>query len=299
MSILNRIPPLGLIGRGLNRTYYNSSIFPGEYNPGGIDIFDQDWDVLIIIDGCRADVFEERAPQAWQTSIVESKASATIEFLHANFADGFFDDTVYITANPQLKKHNDEINALFFEENQLWSGNTWDDNLGTVQPEDVAQEARRANDAYPNKRLLIHFMQPHYPFRNSPFDSGSLITDEDEKFFWHRLVTGELQLNPSEIWDAYVDNLDWVLEEIQDLLPDLDGKVILTSDHGNMIGENSSPVPTVEYGHPPGVYTRELVRVPWVEFPCETRRDVQSGDTNSSGNIEADIESRLEDLGYR
>jgi hypothetical protein len=300
MGIIERIPSPQFIGRGLNRKYYNWPIFRGgEYNSGGIGIFDQDWDILLILDGCRADLFDNRAPQGWRSSVVESKGSATIEFLRANFAHSDLKDTVYITANPQLSKHHDEIDVSFYSEQNLWSTDAWDDDLGTVRPEGVARAARHANEEYPNKRLLVHFMQPHYPFRNSPFDSGALLADQNEKFFWHKLMTGDLQVGLSDIWDAYADNFDWVLNSIEDLLPDLDGKVVLTSDHGNMIGERAAPVPTVEYGHPPGIYTRQLVEVPWVEFHSKNRRDIQAEESVSSTQIDADIQERLEDLGYR
>jgi len=39
------------------------------------------------------------------------------------------------------------------------------------------------------------------------------------------------------VWEAYNENLDIVLTEIEALLDELDGKSVITADHGNLVGE--------------------------------------------------------------
>jgi len=109
------------------------------------------------------------------------------------------------------------------------------------------------------------------------------------------------------VWEAYNENLDIVLTEIEALLDELDGKSVITADHGNLVGERLGPVPTRrKYGHPYGVHTEELVKVPWFILEGETRREIrreirsepaiESDDENIS---ETELEDQLEALGYR
>jgi len=69
-------------------------------------------------------------------------------------------DTVYVTANPYAAWIPDRtfhavVNLLASE---------WDAEVGIVYPEAVVRRAFEAHETYPNKRLIIHFMQPHFPF---------------------------------------------------------------------------------------------------------------------------------------
>lgn len=61
-----------------------------------------------------------------------------------------------------------------------------------------------------------------------------------------------------EVWEAYRGNLKLVIEEENKLTEELEGKVVLTSDHGNCIGKYGI------YAHPPGLRVKELVKVPGV-----------------------------------
>lgn len=57
-----------------------------ECNASGVNIIDADWDQLLILDACRYDIFSEHAGELPGTlSRRESKASATRQFLEANF----------------------------------------------------------------------------------------------------------------------------------------------------------------------------------------------------------------------
>ena len=86
----------------------------------GIDVMSKDWDRLIVLDACRFDVFDELASDIpGELEKVESRASATTQFLRANFSNSVLHDTVYVTSNPQLYRIEngtdgaDPINAQF------------------------------------------------------------------------------------------------------------------------------------------------------------------------------------------
>jgi hypothetical protein len=61
---------------------------------------------------------------------------------------------------------------------------------------------------------------------------------------------------------AYKENLRHVLKNVEDLLEIINGKTVITSDHGNLIGDRLSPIPVRGYGHPSGLRAPELVKDP-------------------------------------
>jgi hypothetical protein len=118
--------------------------------------------------------------------------------------------------------------------------------------------------------------------------------------FWNRVLTGEVDHDDRELYAAYVENLVRVLEYVEGLLDVLEGKTVLTADHGQMIGERSTPIPMKEYGHPPGIYTPELVEVPWLVIDSGRRREITAGDISVRSTVaQAVVDQRLRDLGYR
>lgn len=85
------------------------------FNPAGTGIFELDWDVLIILDACRYDIFNELADLPGQTNYRYSLGSATYEFIPANFSDKKLHDTVYVSSNIWYLKLKDRINSEIFK----------------------------------------------------------------------------------------------------------------------------------------------------------------------------------------
>jgi len=291
-----------LLGRKFNQVL-NRTRMKRSFNPHGIDIFDQDWDTLIILDACRFDLFESVHHIPGRLSAVESRGAATAEWLAGNCADRKLWDVVYVTANPMLYRNRSETNVEFHDVLDIWNDDAWDDDLGTVLPGAVTEQAIEAAETYPNKRLLIHFVQPHYPFLGSTtkFDKGHMDPDRESGLTtWMQVMTGRIDATRDELWQLYEDNLRQVLPAVEKLADTLDGKTVISSDHGNMFGERSAPIPIREWGHPPGIYTDELVKVPWLEVEFEgERRDVTSEPpAENSSTADKSATERLENLGY-
>lgn len=103
------------------------------YGTGGIDVMDQDWDNLIILDACRADYFEQVADLSIfdEYRVVTSKASATPEFVEKTFTGREFGDTVYVNSNPHISR---DAPDSFHKRYDLWT-EAFDDENGTVMPE--------------------------------------------------------------------------------------------------------------------------------------------------------------------
>jgi hypothetical protein len=259
----------------------------------------KDWDNLIILDACRYDLFKSCNTIQGELDSIYSIGSHTGEFLEKTFGGKEYLDTIYLTATPQAKLHGVDDTVLRCI--HLWENN-WDKELRTVTAEDVAAEARTAQGEYPNKRLIVHFIQPHYPFigptgqelPHRTISGEGLTADDSERSIWDRLESGD---HASEtVWKAYEENLEIILPTIEDLVDDLNGKTVVTSDHGNAFGKFGI------YGHPGGVFFNELVRVPWLVVDSDKRREI-SADTEKRSDerevINNDVQQRLADLGYK
>jgi hypothetical protein len=285
----------------------------------GVRVLEEDWESLVILDACRYDMFAEYNTLEGDLKQRVSLGSNTEEFLTRNFGGGSYDDVVYVTANPQVEVRLDDP---FHEVVSVWRDG-WDEEHDTVLPETMAEATLRAAERYPDKRLVSHFVQPHYPFLGPT--SERLFGDQGGIELSRRMATGEeavsdhlnvwdmLQrgfVEERAVWDAYEETLQVTLPHVRRLVGDLDGRTVVTSDHGNLVGEYPSPcpVPMKMYGHPPGVYADPLVTVPWLVVEGESKRTVVEGTADSQGRGREGTDGardptdeateRLRDLGY-
>lgn len=299
-QLLSGVKHPSLVLRELNR-YYFLRFRMRQFNDAGVDIFTEDWDTLVILDACRYDVFRDQNSIAGRLESRESKASETVGFLKANFDGRDLRDTVYVTANPQLYRFRSEIETTLHDIVHVWRDDGWDDTLGTVRPEKTTEYALNAAESYPAKRLIVHYIQPHYPFldTNTEFDKGHLEREDDEPNLWYRKLWGELDVDRETLWRLYVDNLEATLPQVQRLLDGITGRTIVTADHGNMFGERSFPIPIREWGHPHSTFTEELVHVPWLVIDDGPRRSITADEPRTESRaVDADVSDRLNQLGY-
>jgi len=287
-----------LVVRQLNEWLYefHSKYFDGRERLG---FFERDWDNLVLLDACRYDAFAAVSDLPGDLESRHTNSSSTIEFLK-RYVDGRdLTDTVYVTANPQhyRKSKRDYISSEFHDVIEVWQEDGWDDSFRTVRPETVADAAERAAAQYPNKRLLIHFMQPHYPYIGP---TGQEKFDNDSLDFFNRVLNGEIDVEDDVLRAAYRENIEKVLPSVHKLLKSLGGRTVVSADHGEMFGERASPIPIREYGHPTGIHTPELTNVPWLVFENSQRRAIVAGDADHDDrDVATDVvEDRLRDLGY-
>jgi len=247
----------------------------------GCYITEEDWDHLIILDACRYDMFEKEI-RNWeidgQLEYRISRGASTVEFLLENFSNGNFRDIVYVTANPYVSIY---LKEKFYKIIPVWDFG-WNEKLNTVPPDATYDAALNAILKYNEKKYIIHFMQPHQPFirlnkfhgtgfsklREAAKTGGSAKLDVD---IWQLLKKGKV--NRDIVLQGYIDNLKLVMPYVVKLCQILQGKVVITSDHGNAIGENLHPlIPIKIYGHPHGrIRIEALVKVPW--FVTEGKGD--------------------------
>lgn len=212
-----------------------------------------------------------------------------------NFRDEFADEmakTAFICGNPHSEwlLDNDDFQLL----DEVWRYG-WDDDVGTLPPRPVTDRAISVGRSESPERMILHYMQPHYPFLSQPeLDAGIDIDRFGELPWdnvWERLRKGEV--DHSEVWKGYKDNLLHVLEDIELLLENIDAEtVVITSDHGNAVGEWGI------YGHPIHMPIAAIQTVPWVETTATDHRSHEPEPIGES-TVDSDIEDRLRQLGYR
>jgi hypothetical protein len=272
-----------------------------DFNPNGSSIFNEDWDNLIVLDACRYDMFEDRANLPGKLESRQSLGPATYRWIRANFSDRELYDTVYITANSWFLKLQDEINAEVHSVINLQGGVSnieyVSKELEVVTPSTVTKHAKRAANAYPNKRLIIHYLQPHHPFIGPT--SNKYFNQESNSLFDVVANSGP-EITRDLVRQAYKETLDEVLNEIRVLLPGLEGKTVITADHGEMLGDRHTFVPVRDYGHHRGIYNKPTVKVPWHIVDTDSRKEViaeQPEDTDSPDMEQ--INEQLKNLGYK
>ncbi len=265
------------------------------YDPGE-PIYDREWDVLLVLDACRYDLLEEVADEydfLGTRDRFTSAGSSSREWMEHNFGEEFAGEmarTAHVTGNPFSDRCLDP--EQFARLDEVWRY-AWDDDLGTIRPRPLTD---RAVDAWRNlapDRLIVHYMQPHYPFLTRPdLHDGMVVAGfgDAEETFWERVRRGDVSTDVA--WEAYRENLRYVLEEVEFLLSTIDAdRVVVTADHGNAIGRWGI------YGHPSSVPMADLRRVPWVETTASRENDYEP-EVTPDPQADDRIESRLEDLGY-
>jgi len=266
----------------------------------GIDFIEEDWDNLLILDGCRYDLFQDVNDIEGQLSAVRSNASSSQEFFRNNFHGRRLDDLVLFSANTSINRTDAEFCDIY----RLWE-TLWDERTGTVPPSDVTEFVLDHERDYRDKRIVVHYMQPHMPFlmsvdgeiKRHPVSGnyaskpdGADISEElSGTPWWDQLEQGEI--SHQETWAGYRETLEVSLPYVEKLVDSLPGKTVISADHGNAFGENDV------FGHPSHIFEDVVVTVPWLEIEGE-RKNIKSSESVVSTKESTVDKEKLRALGY-
>lgn len=301
--------------RPLYYVYVGGLLSVTKRHPYGTNVFDQDWDTLIILDACRVDALRAVADEydyLVEVDSMTSVGSTSFEWMNHTFTRDYVDEisrTGYVTGNAYTERvlgqggdtghaampfgpskydivdpedfgYLEELWKSEFDDNSCWTIGTGDRTRRS--PRYTTDRAIDAGRTVDTDRLIVHYMYPHDPFPLAddlfrPFDS---------------LRSGDA--SREEVWDRYLDNLRLVLDEVELLLDNLDSETVaITADHGEAFGEYGF------YRHVVGCPLPCMREVPWVQTTAE-----DSGTYNSEApklKLETDsvsVENQLENLGY-
>lgn len=261
----------------------------------GTSVYERDWDLLVILDACRYDLYREVVGRGGS---YRSPASMSERWLSRTFSDEYAEEmsrTAYVTGNPFSEDLDPGSFALLDE---VWRY-AWDSERGTVRAESMVDRAIRVARDRDDDRVIVHMMQPHEPFIAEGHEIGSSTlanfggdAEEIGLNTWEEVSIGVR--DEESVTRAYRANLEYAMEHVQTLLRNVEGEVVITADHGNALGEWGI------WGHPPDVPLDCLRTVPWdvrhcsdsAEYVPKSREDYQRGSDAGA------VTDRLSHLGY-
>lgn len=223
---------------------------------------------------------------------MKSEASETLAWFRNTFDSQM--DTVYILSNLYLKERIPDWRKRFTK--PIDNTDEWKKERGTVPAKRVGKALRMARARFPGMRIIAHYMQPHRPYIGldstykidpnkkvkgvrkslSNIVGSGMVSLFGEKYAFklrkclgwtpqnhlHRL---EDEKGREALTEAYEKNLKIVLSELSktvDRLPD--DKIVVTADHGELLGEKGL------YEHPSWSDHPVLKKVPWLEIEKES-----------------------------
>jgi len=201
-------------------------------------LFQEPWRVLIVFDALRFDVAHEVnnsfkpcdslvtdfsvkcLTTEWTKLFLKGQEGSFIHFFSASPANYFG------------SKQADNV-KLF----SLWESE-WKD--GTVKPEDMSNSViEYVREVGQPEKLVVFFLQPHRPYiqaKELEVEFGPVGMD-DAKI--GDLLEGNPELLKS-LEEAYTNNFLLAYEEANKITAAVKGPVLLTSDHGEFLGENGN-----------------------------------------------------------
>lgn len=139
------------------------------------NLTEEDWDVCIVLDACRFDVFEEMYSDYLEGELEKRKSpgSNTQEWLPKVFGEQY--DWLYVSGNSFINSEDLPIKRCKGKSNSEWTATEhfskildawdygWDELLGTVDPASINRTYQRI-DTSGFDRTILHYIQPHAPY---------------------------------------------------------------------------------------------------------------------------------------
>ena len=275
-----------------------------------------DWQALLILDACRADYFIDcypdpeaiglPIPPKSEIKTVLSQGRDTLSWMLKAFPVVAKKHPAVYTANPQTTV---QINARYPTTPVI---NIWEKawcrltskNIPSVHPWAVTGYVL-GSDWYMMcaRKIVVVYIQPHFPaIGHTPLAMGQWQTTSNDysRACRHELVRPEKAYKRGTITlkslrRAYADNVREVMRAALHLACHIKGKVVITSDHGESLGEIDEKLNAPMFGHSDR-WTRMdhvLRPVPWLEVDCSVLDEA-----NVNGTRDEITKQRLKDLGY-
>lgn len=274
-----------------------SSLRPGDKQ----HVYDFDWDVLVVLDTCRVDALRQVAPEydflPSEIPSIRSVGPDSHTWIDQTFTPTYRDEvatTAYLSGNPHTSGFSDGTYAVgeqdFHYLDNIFEAR-FDEEYGTVPPRTLTDRAVSYLRENETDRTILHYMQPHTPYRNLELDGiGQRGSKGFRETVWDHIQAG--LLSKEEAWGHYLDNLRWVLDDVEILLNSVDAEtVVITADHGECFGEYGA------YAHSKFGEFEVLRRVPWVRVSASDTGEYEPSETEENQK-EVDLEDQLEYLGY-
>ncbi|UPV72861.1 LTA synthase family protein [Halorussus limi] len=268
--------------------------------PDGTNVFEKDWDVLVLLDCARPDLFADISGDydfLDDSNTLTSVGSSSSEWIANTFVDEYEEEmaeTIYVTANshsPEIK-NQDWLKDI----KEVWRYG-WDGRERTVLPRTVTDRAISVGRNREFDRLIVHYMQPHAPFvgYDDTIAGGGMTPPDVERdgvTFGKALRMGHISRR--EAWEAHVQNLEYVLEDVALLRENIAADTfVVSADHGQALGER------FVYSHPDGMPLNVLREVPWIVTDATDTGSHDPDVSTTEPRASEDVDEKLRALGYR
>lgn len=292
----------------------------------GTNVFDEEWDLLIVLDTARVDAMQAVADEydfIGDVDSIWSVGGASAEWLARTFDEQHVDqirETAFLSAQSHIqeildtKAHvNDSRRPLPFKTLRLLPSvdidtlgkaeylfkfetvgeeGPYGHTRGNTPPEYVTDRGVAVGREHDFERLILQYHQPHTPWFSQALAEDRELEYHEYDWWNYYYETGDLE----KIWDAYMSDLRYVLDEIEVLLQNVDAeRVVITSDHGEAFGEYGV------LGHNLGSLHPQVRKVPWVTTTAEdtgTYEPTVEEPTNEKMGRD-ELDNQLEALGYK
>jgi len=250
------------------------------------------WGTLLILDACRYDVFAKVVAEVGlpgELECVDTEVIGTAAWYQRHWQGVAQSTDIYaIIANPWGLRRRFKFRQII---------RAWDHGADCTQvdPDRTMDYYRRFAAG---ERAMIHFIPPHQPFIGPKGEAlykamgidvaklGGANIDNAKEFKLVARLMKRLELYGAaghwpEIREAYRGTVELMVHKITDWLPEFRPPVIISADHGEVLGDGG--ISRGGFGHchnnPKVIWIQRLV--PW--FEC---------------GEDAEISKRLEALGY-
>lgn len=214
------------------------------------------WKNLILLDACRYDIFEELNDIPGDLKPVWSIASNSYPWVMEVIAPNTFPNTILFMGNSFIGKW---VTRFYYTRRSFLRD--WKEDIGAVCPYEMNRYIIKSLRNHPDQRMWIWYMQPHLPYIGEPRFTWKEVGEKKEtgRVFKDKVIIGEIPLDRAIA--GYKGNLRHILGAVKEILPHMKGKTIITSDHGEFLGENGI------YGHENKDSEDPIVRlIPWLEM---------------------------------
>jgi hypothetical protein len=130
-------------------------------------VFDEDWELLIVLDTCRVDALELLSHEfdyiPHDISTRNSVGQTSYLWMERNFGPEYSDRmarTAHITWNPHSDNELDADEWLVLDE--VWRD--WPNNLRYLPAAQVTDRAVKAHADTDAQQIIVHYMQPYEPY---------------------------------------------------------------------------------------------------------------------------------------
>jgi len=214
-----------------------------------------DWDWLIILDACRYDFFVK----LWKIGRIDYRLSLASDTLGTLKKFPRIPNSILITGHP--------FPLLFKHKFSRAVDVGFDHGLSTCPPWYVNTYVKtHLSEIKRYRKKILWYLQPHHPFIGKTKLDIRIYEDPVTGKMTPIQKTIELMKRAKQdgiLERAYEDNLRLVLDHVKELLPLMDGKIVITSDHGEGLGKPLRSQDKPVFSHPPNRFEWEVRLIPY------------------------------------